>query len=428
MKEIKRKKNVRWRIAILLCLVSGLNCLDRNTLAILASTIQAELNWTDADYANITAIFVFSYTLMYAFSGRIVDKIGTKKGFAIFAGSWSLVSMLHAFAGTISQFAIVRFFLGITESANFPAGVKACSEWFPIKERALSIGLFNAGTAIGAALAVPIVSFLAFHFGWRVSFFITGCLGFIWLFFWIKYYHLPQNHPQITEEERNLILQENDKNHGTEEEVKVSLRQLLLKKETWGCFSARIFIDPVTYFLLFWIPKYLQDIQGFSLAELGVTAWLPYTAMGVGTILGGALPKWLIDKHGWSLNKARKTIMLIASLVIPILCYSIFSGASPIFAVCLISGIMLSHGLWANITIPSEIYPKSVQATITGIGGTLGGITSVISQKAIGETIGIYSYLPVFIYIGIAYFISFILVSLLVGKLGIMKQFNNKTS
>lgn len=417
-------KTVRWRIALLLCLVSGLNCLDRNTLAILASTIQKELHWTDADYANITAVFVFSYTLMYACSGRIIDRIGTRKGFAIFAGGWSLVSMLHAFAGSITQFAVVRFLLGITESANFPAGVKACSEWFPLKERALAIGLFNAGTAIGAALAVPIVSFLAFHFGWRISFLATGFLGFIWLFFWLKYYHLPQKHPHISKEEKELILS-NDESTTFDTQTKVSLKQLLSRKATWGCFSARVFIDPVTYFLLFWIPKYLQDVQGFSLTELGVTAWLPYTAMGIGTILGGMFPKFLIDKYNWSLNKARKTVMLVASLIIPVLCYLLFSGATPFVAVGLISGIMLAHGLWANITIPSEIYPKSVQATITGIGGTLGGITSVVSQKIIGVTVGVYSYLPIFIYIGAAYLTSYILVSFLVGRLGEIKQFKN---
>ena len=174
-----------------------------------------------------------------------------------------------------------------------------------------------------------------------------------------------------------------------------------------------------------WIPKYLQDVQGFSLTELGVTAWLPYTAMGIGTILGGVLPKLLIDKYNWSLNKARKTVMFIASLLIPVLCYLLFSGATPFIAIGLISGIMLAHGLWANITIPSEIYPKSVQATITGIGGTLGGITSVVSQKIIGVTIGVYSYLPIFIYIGAAYMVSYILVSLLVGRLGEIKQFKN---
>jgi len=413
---------VRWKIAILLCLISGLNCLDRNTLAILASTIQKDLFWTDSDYANITAVFVLSYTLMYAFSGRIVDYIGTRKGFSIFAGGWSFISMLHAFAYTITQFSVVRFFLGIAESANFPAGIKACTEWFPLKERALAIGLFNAGTAVGAALAVPIVSFLSLRFGWRFSFIITGILGFIWLLFWLKYYHLPQNHPKITEEEKQLLLR-NDNKPGIS--GKVRLKELLRRKETWGCFSARIFIDPVTYFLLFWIPKYLQDEQGFSLSELGVTAWLPYTAMGIGTILGGLFPKLLIDKCNWSLNKARKTIMLIASFSIPLLCYILFQVTNPLIAVFTISGIMLSHGLWANITIPSEIYPNNVQATITGIGGTLGGITSVISQKAIGMTIGTYSYFPIFIYISLAYLISYVSVSILVGKLGIMHNFNN---
>jgi ACS family hexuronate transporter-like MFS transporter len=413
-------KPVRWKIALLLCLVSGLNCLDRNTLAILANTIKAEFNWSDADYADITAIFIFSYTLMYAISGWIVDKIGTKKGFTIFAGSWSLVSLMHAFASSIMQFSIVRFFLGITESANFPAGVKASAEWFPLKERALAIGIFNAGTAIGGAIAVPIVSFVALYWGWRSAFIVTGFLGFIWLLFWMKYYHLPQNHPHITQEEKKLILQ--DESNQTKAEPKIKLKRLLMKKETWGCFSARIFIDPVTYFILFWIPKYLQDVQGLSLSELGVTAWLPYLAMGLGTILGGVLPRYFINRWSWSLNKARKSVMLAASLIIPALCFLLLSGISTIAAVAVISGITLTHGLWANITIPSEIYPKSVQATVTGIGGTLGGITGVVSQKIIGTTIGVYSYLPVFVYIGAAYFVSLLCVSLLVGKLGVIRQ------
>ncbi|MDR1455589.1 MAG: MFS transporter [Tannerella sp.] len=417
-----KNKTVRWRIAFLLCLVSGLNCLDRNALAVLANTIKAEFSWSDANYADITAVFIFSYTLMYAFSGWIVDRIGTRKGFAFFAGGWSLVSMLHAFAGSIMQFSVVRFLLGITESANFPAGVKACSEWFPVKERALAIGIFNAGTAIGGAVAVPVISFLAIVFGWRVSFLATGLLGFVWLFFWIKQYHLPQHHPRITEAEKQLILQDEHDQPEAGAASSVKLKRLLSKKETWGCFSARIFIDPVTYFILFWIPKYLQDTQGLTLSELGVTAWLPYLAMGAGTILGGALPRLLIARCGCSLNKARKSVMTLASLLIPALCFCLLSDVSTTAAVLIISAITLSHGLWANITIPSEIYPKKVQATITGIGGTLGGITSVISQKLIGTTIGIYSYLPVFLYIGAAYLISLLCVSLLVGKLGVIRK------
>lgn len=417
--------NLRWKIALLLCLASGLNALDRNAFAILASTIQAEFKWSDIDYANITSVFVFSYTLMYALSGKIIDRIGTRKGFGIAVGSWSFVAAMHAVASSLVQFSIVRFFLGITESANFPAGVKASTEWFPLKERALAIGIFNAGTAIGAAVAVPLVSFLALAFGWRIAFLATGLLGFVWLFFWLRYYHRPQDHPKITQEEKDYILQDDTPKTESEEKKKIKLKDLLKKKETWGCFSARVFIDPVTYFLLFWIPKYLQDVQGLSLKELGFAAWLPYTAMGLGTILGGYIPKLLIERRGWTLNKSRKTVMVTASVLIPLLCFFLFSGATPIVAVLLISGIMLSHGLWANITIPSEIYPKQVQATLTGIGGTLGGITGVISQQMIGSTITAHSYLPIFMYIGGAYLISFICVQLLVGKLGVIRNFNS---
>jgi ACS family hexuronate transporter-like MFS transporter len=390
--------------------------MDRNVLAVIASTIQKEFEWTDNDYANITICFVLSYTIMYAFSGRIIDKIGTRKSFAIFGGGWTLFSMLHAFARTIPQFGIMRFFLGIAESANFPAGVKACTEWFELKDRALAIGIFNAGTAFGAAIAVPLFSFITYYLGWKTAFFSTGVFGFVWLYFWIKYYKRP----------KGFILP-NIKQDSSVEEIdhkKVSIKTLLSKKATWGCFCARIFIDPVTYFLLFWIPKFLQDVQGLSLTKLGVLAWLPYAAMGVGTILGGAIPKILIEKYNWDLDHSRKITMLISSLLIPIFCFFLFTGVSAIVAVALISGIMLSHGLWANITIPSEIYPKEVQATITGIGGTMGGIISIISQKIIGITICQYSYFPIFIYIGSAYFISYILVSILVGKLGRIHKFN----
>lgn len=421
MKEAFKNTPVRWKIAFLLCLASGLNYLDRNTLAILATTIQKDLNLSDVDYGNITAAFVLSYTIMYAISGRLIDWIGTRKGFAISVGGWSLASMLHAFAHTVSQFTVFRFSLGVTESANFPAGVKSVTEWFPLKERALAIGIFNAGAAIGAAVAVPIVSYLALFYGWRVTFIVTGAIGIIWLFAWLKYYRLPQDHPKISEAEKKLILGEKTTD-ADEVQEKVNVVQLLKKKATWGCFSARIFIDPVTYFLLFWIPKFLQDEHGFSLHEVGASAWIPYIGMGAGTILGGYIPKLLIEKQGWSLNKSRKTIMFTASLLIPLFCVLLYWIASPVMAIVLISGIMLAHGLWSNITIPAEIYPKSVQATVTGIGGSLGGLAGFFSQKLIGSTIGTYSYIPIFIYVGSAYILSLLLVNMLAGRLGIIQK------
>ena len=417
--KLFNNRNLRWKIALLLCLASALNYIDRNTLAILAPTIQKELNWSDVDYANVTALFVLSYTIMYAISGRIIDRFGTRKGLACSVGSWSLVSILHALANSIGQFSVARFFLGATESGNFPAGVKAISEWFFMKERALAVGIFTAGSSIGAAFAVPIVSFVSLIWGWRMAFVITGLLGFFWLVAWLKLYYLPEKHKKITDDERNLILKES-KNPGMNQNASkpVSILALMKKKESWGCFSARIFIDPVVYFLIFWIPKYLQDVHGFTLSDIGMTAWLPYAAMGIGTILGGWLPKLLIEKRNWSLNKARKTIMFSASVAIPVFCFSLFAKVSPAMAILLISAIMFSHGLWSNITLPTEIYPKNVQATVTGIGGTLGGLMSVISQKLIGISVGNHSYLPIFLFVGFAYLTAFILVQVLIGKLG----------
>lgn len=412
---------MRWKIAILLSVAAGLNYMDRNTLAILAGTIEKELHFSDIDYANITAAFVLSYTVMYAIGGRIVDRIGTKRGLSWAVGGWSVVSILHALARTVTQFSIIRFFLGVMESANFPAGVKAVTEWFPLRERALAIGIFNAGAAMGAAIAAPIVSFTALYFGWQMAFVITGVLGIIWVIIWVRYYHLPDTHPKISEEERLHILDDNDED-GKESSTRIPVKRILRNKATWGCFSARIFIDPITYFLLFWIPKFLEDVRGFSLQHIGATVWIPYAALGIGTILGGAIPKWLIERKGWSLNKSRKTVMGIASLAVPLLCVLLYSGESAILAICAIAGIMFSHGLWSNITLPTEIYPKSVQATVTGLGGALGGVTGFISQKLIGVTVTSFSYVPIFLYVGAAYMITFIFVIVLIGKLGIIRK------
>lgn len=409
-------------MAILLCFASALNYIDRNTLAILAPTIQKELHWTDVDYANITALFVFSYTVMYAISGRIIDRIGTRKGLAYSVGSWSLVSVFHAFANSVGQFSVARFFLGITESANFPAGVKSITEWFPMKERALAVGIFSAGSAIGATIAVPLVTFIALGWGWRMAFVVTGALGFVWLLFWLRYYYLPEHNTSISEEERALILSEEKGKIDQAHSSAVGIKWILTRKESWGCFAGRIFIDPVVYFFIFWIPKYLHDVQGLSLAEIGITAWLPYAAMGIGTILGGYFPKRLIEKKNWSLNKSRKTIMLLASLAIPVFCFALTLKVSAIAAILLMSGIMLSHGLWSNITLPTEVYSKNIQATVTGIGGTLGGMMSVVTQKLIGITVGNHSYLPIFIFIGSAYLIAFLLVHFLIGKIGRIQQ------
>lgn len=411
----KPKHSVRWGIAILLFFASTLNYLDRQVLSVLAPTIQAELHLTDVDYSYITSSFLLSYTIMYAISGTLVDRLGTKKGLLWSVGGWSIANILHAFAKTALQFSVFRFLLGAAESANFPAGVKAASEWFPLRERALAIGMLNAGSSTGAALAIPIVSVIAVQFNWQAAFVVTGLAGLIWVFFWNRNYFLPQNHPGISQEELQLITE------GKKEPEVVqrpSIRTLLGMRQVWGCLSARILIDPVTYFLIFWIPKYLQEQQGLGLEEMGYFAWIPFLILAIGTLAGGVIPRWLINRKGWSLNSARKSIMLIASLLIPVCCFFLYHASGMLWALVAIAGIMLGHGLWGNITIPAEVFPPHVQGTLTGIGGTLGGIAGIASQLSVGWTVQHLSYTPIFIGIGTTYLLTFLLVHLLIGKLG----------
>jgi len=416
---VKSSGRIRWGIATLLFFVSTLNYLDRQVLSVLAPTIQAELRLTDLDYAYITSAFLLSYTVMYAISGALVDRLGTRKSYLWAVGGWSAANILHAFAQTAMQFSVFRFLLGIAESANFPAGVKAASEWFPIRERALAIGMLNAGSSAGAAIAIPLVSVIAVQFGWQAAFMVTGALGLIWMAFWRRQYYLPQEHPRITATERALILDgQPEQPIDGQKGFKANLWQLLRMRQAWGCLCARIFIDPITYFLTFWIPKYLQEQQGLTLDQMGYFAWIPFVVLAVGTLLGGIIPQWFISRWGWSLNRSRKTVMLFASLLIPLCCVILFQATGMVVAIVAIAGIMLGHGLWGNITIPAEVFPQHVQGTLTGIGGTLGGIAGILSQLSVGWTVQHFSYAPIFVGIGIAYLFTLLCVQLLTGKLG----------
>ncbi len=412
---VKARGNIRWSIGILLFFVSALNYLDRQVLSVIAPTIQKELNLSEIDYSYITSSFLLSYTLMYAVSGYLADKWGTRKSLLLFSSGWSVANILHGFAKNLVQFCGFRFLLGATESGNFPAGVKAAAEWFPMKERALAIGLLNAGSSVGAALAIPIVSILTITWGWQSAFIITGLMGFIWVYFWWRFYYPPSTHPYISRAELDYI--NSDKEEVVDNNRKISIWKIIRMKSAWGCFIARIFIDPCTYFLIFWIPKFLQQEQGMSLKDVGLLAWIPYVALALGTIAGGAIPKKLIN-NGWSHNKARKATMLSASFLVPICCLMIFNSTNWNIIIISIAGVMFGHGLWGNITITAEVFPKRLQGTLTGLGGTLGGIASIVTQIIIGWVIQNISYTPIFIVVGGMYLITLIGVQFLIGDLG----------
>ena len=405
--------NLRWGVAALLCLSSELNYLDRQTLSVLAATIQKDLHLSDVDYSHITSAFLVSYTIMYAVGGKLVDRLGTRRTFLVFVSGWSVANMLHALARSALQFSFFRFLLGATEPANFPAGVKAVTEWFPMRERALAVGVFNAGTALGGALAVPVVSLIALRFGWRWAFVVTGALGFVWVAVWAAFYRLPHEHPRLGAAERDMILRESAMDASTA----APLSRLLRMPEAWGCILARVLTDPISYFLNFWIPKYLQAERGFSLADVGRYGWIPFAALAAGNVFSGALPRWLVSR-GVPLDRARKATMLGVSCAMPVLCFLVTRTERPAVALAVLSALFFGHAAWGNITLPAEVFPRSVVGAVSGMGGAPGGVAGILTQLGIGWVVQHLSFAPIFAAISVAYLVAFVLVHLLIGELG----------
>jgi ACS family hexuronate transporter-like MFS transporter len=399
-------RNLRWYVAALLCGSSVINYLDRQTLAVLASTIQRDLGVSTLQYSYINTAFLISYMVMYAVGGRLIDLMGTRRGLMVFVTGWSIADMLNALARSAGQLTVFRVLLGVTEAANIPAGVKAVSEWFPVRERALAVGIFNAGTAVGAALAVPVVTTLTISHGWRAAFLGTGALGLVWVTIWTAFYRSP---PQMAEDE-----------DVARPARKVPVRRLLALRATWGCIAARALTDPISYLFTGWIPKYLQDERGFALADLRVSAWIPYVALALGNLSAGAIPRALVAR-GWPLDRARKGTMLAMSLAIPLFCLTLSRASSPALAVAALTAWMFAHGAWGNVIIPAEVFPPRVVATVTGLGGAVGALVGALSQPVIGKVVSALSFTPVFASCAGAYLVGLALVAWLVPELGRMR-------
>lgn len=413
-------QHLRWYIAILLCLASALNYLDRQTLSVLIGTIKEELHLTNASYGQINAWFLASYGVMYAVSGRVIDIVGTRKGFVVFVAGWSVANMLHVFATTVAQFSFYRCLLGVFEPGSFTGGVRVVSEWFPMKDRALAIGIFNAGTAIGSMAAAPIVSFIAVQWGWRSAFVVTGLLGFVWLAAWWWFYKLPKDHPRLSVEERALIAQDNQDNPAVAERA-VPFGKLFRMRETWGCILIRALTDPISYFLLFWVPLYFQKRHGFDLKRLGMFVWIPFAAAALGSVASGAIPRWLIAR-GWELDRARKLTMGLMTVAMFVCAVSATQVAHAGFALALVACMTFCHAGWGNITLPAEIFPKNAVGTVTGLGGTLGSWMGALSQLYIGSVVDAYGFAPIFVAVAGLYPLALLLVFGLVGKLGVVRQ------
>jgi len=403
----------RWTICSLLFFATTINYLDRNILGILAPTLQKEIGWTPIEYGYIGSTFQAAYAIGLVVFGWFVDKYGTKIGYAISITGWSIAAMAHAFASTVFGFGIARFFLGLSESGNFPSAIKATAEWFPKKERALATGIFNSGANIGAVVAPAVVPWLTVTFGWQAAFVATGATGFVWLVLWIAFYERPETAKKVSKEEMAYIL--SDPPEPASE--KVPWLQLLKHRQTWAFVVGKFLTDPIWWFYLYWLGLYLNNNFGVTLTHLGLPLIVIYTMTSIGSIGGGYLSGAMI-KRGMAINRARRMTMLIfALLVVPVVTAANISNMW--LAVAIIGLAAAAHQGWsANIfTTASDMFPKKVVGSVVGLGsfaGSLGGMIFLTSAGYIVQATG--SYMILFIICGSVYLLALGLMTLLTNN------------
>ena len=447
-----RVGNFRWVICTLLFFAATVNYVDRQVIGILKPTLAKDFGWTELDYSWIVFAFQTAYAIGLLFVGKLMDKIGTKKGFALALVFWSVAAIAHAWAvgiGTLSSpivapivgtvvaafngissifgaapwtftlsvsvvgFMTVRFFLGLGESGNFPASIKTVAEWFPKRERALATGIFNAGTNIGALATPLLVPMIVLAWGWYEAFIFTGVLGFIWLAFWLVIYKRPEEHQSLSKAELAYI-----QSDPVEPTAKIPWRRLFPHRQTWAFGLGKMLTDPIWWVYLFWLPDFLNKQYGLDLKNFGIPLAVIYVIADVGSVGGGYLSSKLI-KMGWTINRSRKTAMLICALaVVPIVFAAITSNLW--VAVILIGIAAAAHQGWsANIfTIASDMFPKQAVGSVVGIGGMMGAVGGMIISPLVGwilDKTG--SYLIIFIMAASAYLVALLVIHLLAPRL-----------
>lgn len=419
-------KNFRWTICVLVFFATTINYLDRQVIAILKPILEKEIGLTEIDYGYIVMAFQVAYAVGMIFAGRLIDAVGTRLGYALSLILWSIAAMLHAFARSAFSFAIFRAFLGLAEAGNFPAAIKTVAEWFPKKERALATGIFNSGANIGALLAPVIVPWLAYHLGWQSTFFLVGAIGFIWLIFWFMWYQVPEKSKNVTPEELAYI--KSDKDEQQDNDEKVSWWKLLRFPQTWAFVVGKFLTDPVWWFYLFWIPGWLATVRGtgLDLKNFGLPMVVIYTATTIGSIGGGWFSSFLISK-GLPVYKSRKIAMLLFALLVVPIVFTQSEGVSLWMAILLISLAAASHQAWsANIfTTVSDMFPKKVVSSVTGLGGMAGAVGGTLVAFFAGHLLEFYKskghietgYTIMFVIAGSAYLIAWLVFYLLAPRM-----------
>jgi ACS family hexuronate transporter-like MFS transporter len=410
---------LRWWICGLLFASTVINYMDRQTLSLLAPYLKLDYHWSNSDYANLVIAFRLAYAVGQTLFGRLMDRIGTRRGLTLTVAWYSVASVLTSLANGFTSFATFRFLLGAGESANWPAATKAVSEWFPKRERALATAFFDSGSSIGGAIAPFLVLWVYFRWGWRPAFAIPGMLGLLWLIGWRWLYYPPESHPRISAAELQLISTDKESESLSENRIRPRWRDLLRLPQTWGTIIAKTFTDPVWFFVTDWFPIYLVA-KGIELKSGLIAIWIPFIAADLGNVFGGGVSGYLIQR-GWSLGAARKAVIIFGGIGVTMLIPTIFTAN--LYLMAFLFGLATfsysAFSTMANV-LPSDLYRSESVASVSGLSGTGAGLGTIVAFKLIGyfsdsrQALAGHSFDPILVVAGLVPFVGMILVLLLV--------------
>lgn len=414
------KISYKWYTAVLIAAAITISYFDRQTLAVAITAIQRDIPISNGRFADLQAAFLVAYAAMYATGGKIIDVLGTRKGFLVIMIWWSLACASHGLAVGFGSLMISRFLLGIGEGGGFPAATKAVSEWFPASERSLAMGIMNAGTAAGAVMAPPLIAIVLSFGNWRWVFYLSGASGLLWSVWWWKRYWAPAVHPYLTPAERRSTVSdlERDQPDASASAANLSWLNLLRLPEVQGLVGAKFLSDAAWYFYLFWLPKYLYDVRKFDIKQVGYSAWIPYAAAGVGCLVGGWFSGWLI-RRGHTLNFSRKMALGCSAALMP---WIILVGHLPVsLALVLFSVAFFGQQSWSTLVmvLPADLFPGSLVGSVAGLvgfGGAMGGVVlNLVAGYLLDHGFG---YGVVFSIVGSLHVAAFFLILLTVRTVG----------
>ena len=407
-------RKLRWSIAILISAAIAISYFDRQTLPVAIQAIQREIPVSNTQFSQLQAAFLLAYALMYAGGGKLVDLLGTRKGFLFIMAFWSVACASHGLATGFGMLAVSRFLLGMGEGGGFPAATKAVAEWFPARERAMAMGIINAGTAVGAVIAPPLIAWIIATLSWRWVFFLAGASGLLWTLWWMRAYYPAATHKDLTAVEREEL---SEVLHvPAHSEPTIPWIRLLAYKQVWGLVLGKFLSDSAWYFYLFWLPKYLYDARGFDTKQVGYYAWIPYAASGIGSLCGGWFSSRLL-KTGHSLNFSRKMALGLSAAVMPV---AYFVTRTPVeLAIVLFSIAFFGQQSWSTLVmiVPTDLFPRSAVGSVAGMVGFGGAIGGVIFGLVVGYLLDHgYGYETVFAIVSTLHVLAFIVISICIPQ------------